>query len=862
MLQLRRRQGDVILAFNDVLTEHLAWGELSWLMRGPSGTAATVCVLRDESKLMLGGDGDGSGVVIREVKLVRQPSHLDAPSASGGGLGAMSMAPSSPTAMLGKGKGDEQTLPAGCRVRVVNLRRKGSKYNGHKGYVLAATGGGEEAGAEQDAIESPDEAWKQSRILVKLDSGKTLHLKRENLQVRQQSPPREREPGAVSGGAPRDKSASPEREGQARARSKVPAYDPLSSFFSESFSGVSGAFKTPRGSDKAQQPAQGAKAAPDALTAGMVASVSTDSGSGFKGKKAVLKDILGRGTNEERVKKRDIELLRAIAENRAKGYLISADQVENQLTDHLQNSREMAATWGGLGLKLSSSAPYRVQPASGAQREPDGGKAIVEGGGGERAGFDTIIAIEGIDLGNLNKKEVRRLILGPEGMPLSLTVARSDEAGGYEARDIKVMRACGKQGGNGVRAEVDSDGHEATFFGLQVVGQGELRLIPPPDTRNAASDEGEPLPQQACAESDLLLSLLHVETPAPASAQKDNASGMLDNLGKALGELPALAVRASEEQSRELSAHAAQDCSAVQANEPDTQESQQKACDMSTKIAQRDLAAAQGAEAQARLELPTPTLVTDFFSALSTGPQPVSGPQPQQPDADEPAMSFFGLPVKGATRAGPSDAQDKAKIERRLKDREKSLLQVLATAREDLKEEEARKAQTMLEDVLQNFFYKEAKADWKGLGIKISQSPPFVIESHWGAQTGGTRDGDVITAVDEINLHSLKLVEVEAFWRELLQLTSTHKPTNSRERTHKPTKSCECTHWVHARWLLHACKSQQAHKLTILRRERASSRPVHDSLSWSGSPNGPGVHAYRANLLSTGTDVAARASWL
>jgi hypothetical protein len=70
------------------------------------------------------------------------------------------------------------------------------------------------------------------------------------------------------------------------------------------------------------------------------------------------------------------------------------------------------------------------------------------------------------------------------------------------------------------------------------------------------------------------------------------------------------------------------------------------------------------------------------------------------------------------------------------------------------------------QQLTQSAAWKAKTADWGGIGVKVSVSPPYVIEGHsYGECEGMTLKGDVIQAVDDVPVHSLALREVQMLIR-------------------------------------------------------------------------------------------------
>ena len=63
-----------------------------------------------------------------------------------------------------------------------------------------------------------------------------------------------------------------------------------------------------------------------------------------------------------RIKEREIQIIRELAEARAKGFMLVADQAESKLSEHYVRSKHLRNGWCRLGFMLSTVAPYRILP--------------------------------------------------------------------------------------------------------------------------------------------------------------------------------------------------------------------------------------------------------------------------------------------------------------------------------------------------------------------------------------------------------------------------------------------------------------------------------------------------------------------
>jgi hypothetical protein len=96
-----------------------------------------------------------------------------------------------------------------------------------------------------------------------------------------------------------------------------------------------------------------------------------------------------------RIKSRELEILRELAEAREKGFKLVADKAETKLSEHYLNSKHLRNGWCGLGLKLSAAAPYRICITDNDKHAGDTGPEFV-----------VILQVEGIDLEHLKLHEV------------------------------------------------------------------------------------------------------------------------------------------------------------------------------------------------------------------------------------------------------------------------------------------------------------------------------------------------------------------------------------------------------------------------------------------------------------------------
>ena len=162
----------------------------------------------------------------------------------------------------------------------------------------------------------------------------------------------------------------------------------------------------------------------------------------------------------------------------------SADKTEEKLDEHLRNSQHARKEWSGLGLKLSTSAPYRicVSPDDSVASQPK-----TEEDPAQDANFNTftiLLSVDGVELKTLKRFEVARLISGPPGTRVNVSVARvplaaaAVEQDSFEAVDLTLLRALpasNKGGEHGNLHHVPL--FEDSFFGVQLVSSGSVREV-------------------------------------------------------------------------------------------------------------------------------------------------------------------------------------------------------------------------------------------------------------------------------------------------------------------------------------------------------------------------------------------------
>jgi C-terminal processing protease CtpA/Prc len=386
---------------------------------------------------------------------------------------------------------------------------------------------------------------------------------------------------------------------------------------------------------------------------------------------------------EGRVKSRDIQLLAQLASARKQGYKLSAEKAQDQLTEHVRNSRQVRREWCGLGWRLSSAPPYTIVDAQTA----DSPEAE------ELSGYNIVLVVEGVPVENLLLAELQTLFSGPRSSSIAVTVGH--ESTGASRPLLLVRPATLANTGpssdgaeTGEAAGIAEPGGPAfvsfNFFGLEMISIGEVQEA------------------QAAAE--------------------------------ALGQNEFLY---PSRQSEYL-------------------------------CASRSSNASRTSHAQATLSLPTPPLLLDVSSAFRSR-------LPTSSDTDT-GISFFGLPIGGVLNPKPAPPVLKALRVTNdqvssvaIKARERSLMLALALARLSgcpLDLAALAGLEQQLKQLTQSAAWKDKTADWGGIGVKMSVSPPYVIEGHsYGEGEGMTLKGDVIQAVDDVPVHSLALREVQMLIR-------------------------------------------------------------------------------------------------
>jgi len=132
--------------------------------------------------------------------------------------------------------------------------------------------------------------------------------------------------------------------------------------------------------------------------------VCTIQSSPSESKDSIARRLSSSRPDIPRIKSRELEILRELAEAREKGFKLVAGKAETKLSEHYLNSRHLRNGWCGLGLKLSAAAPYSIcTPGAalvGALTDNDNDT------GGQGPDFDMILQVEGIDLEHLKLHEV------------------------------------------------------------------------------------------------------------------------------------------------------------------------------------------------------------------------------------------------------------------------------------------------------------------------------------------------------------------------------------------------------------------------------------------------------------------------
>jgi hypothetical protein len=131
--------------------------------------------------------------------------------------------------------------------------------------------------------------------------------------------------------------------------------------------------------------------------------VCTIQSSPSESKESIARRLSSSRPDIARIKSRELEILRELAEAREKGFKLVADKAETKLSEHYVNSKLLRNGWCGLGLKLSAAAPYRVlNPRPSLVGATDNDKDAGDTG----PEFDVILQVEGIDLEHLKLHEV------------------------------------------------------------------------------------------------------------------------------------------------------------------------------------------------------------------------------------------------------------------------------------------------------------------------------------------------------------------------------------------------------------------------------------------------------------------------
>lgn len=131
--------------------------------------------------------------------------------------------------------------------------------------------------------------------------------------------------------------------------------------------------------------------------------VCTIQSSPSESKESIARRLSSSRPDIARIKSRELEILRELAEAREKGFKLVADKAETKLSEHYVNSKLLRNGWCGLGLKLSAAAPYRVlNPRPSLVGATDNDKDAGDTG----PEFDVILQVEGIDLERLKLHEV------------------------------------------------------------------------------------------------------------------------------------------------------------------------------------------------------------------------------------------------------------------------------------------------------------------------------------------------------------------------------------------------------------------------------------------------------------------------
>ena len=132
--------------------------------------------------------------------------------------------------------------------------------------------------------------------------------------------------------------------------------------------------------------------------------VCTIQSSPSESKDSIARRLASSRPDIPRVKSRELEILRELAEAREKGFKLVADKAATKLSEHYSNSKHLRNGWCGLGLKLSAAAPYRICTPGAALvgALTDNDKDTADQG----PEFDMLLQVEGIDLEHLKLHEV------------------------------------------------------------------------------------------------------------------------------------------------------------------------------------------------------------------------------------------------------------------------------------------------------------------------------------------------------------------------------------------------------------------------------------------------------------------------